>query len=42
MKILVTGGDERQIYLAEALEKAGFEVTFVNYLEIYISSLDFF
>ena len=33
MKILVTGGDERQIYLAEALEKAGFEVTFVNYLE---------
>lgn len=32
-KILVTGGDERQIYLAEALEKAGFEVTFVNYLE---------
>ena len=32
-KILVTGGDERQIYLAEALRKAEFEVTFVNYLE---------
>lgn len=32
-KILVSGGDERQIYLAETLGKAGFEVTFVNYLE---------
>lgn len=32
-RILVTGGDERQMYLAKALRKAEFQVTFVNYLE---------
>lgn len=32
-KILITWGDERQIYLADVLRKAGFEVTYVNNLK---------